>query len=59
MTDVQFMVNEDLILSKRDTRLREAQLRQVERKALYEECRDADRAESLHAGVIRHRPRRY
>lgn len=59
MTDIQFMVDEDYILTKRRTPMRDAQLRQIERKALYEECRDADRAESLHAGVIRHRPRRY
>lgn len=41
MTDVQFMVDEDVILSRPSTPMREAKLVRLERRALFEECRDA------------------
>lgn len=46
MDDTAFMVEEDRLLHKRPTAIREAQLRKLEFKALFEECRDADNSQT-------------
>lgn len=42
MDDTAFMVEENRLLHKRPGAIREAQIRKLEFKALFEECRDAD-----------------
>lgn len=42
MTDTVFVVEEDRLLVKRPTPIREAQLRKLEMRALIEECGESD-----------------
>lgn len=47
MDDVVFVAEEDRLLHKRDTPMREAQLKKLEHRALYEECEEADGEDSF------------